>query len=193
MTCTYNFPLDEQSFESLAYKNFSEETQKKICWVCKMYSEWRDVCNFKHGQDEFISCDLENLSTITVESLVFGMRRFITEVQKLDGEDFPPKTLYQIVLCIQFYYETKGITWQLLRDEAFKELKFTLDNVMKQRTSSGIGIIVKKADIISKTDEDILWNRGILGSENPEQLLHTVLYVVSLSCALRAGKEHRNL
>ena len=162
MTCTYNFPLDEQSFESLAYKNFSEETQKKICWVCKMYSEWRDVRNFNHGQDEFISCDLENLSTITVESLVFGMRRFIIEVRKLDGEDFPPKTLYQIVLCIQFYCETEGITWRLLEDEAFKELKFTLDNVMKQHTSSGIGIIVKKADIISKTDEDILWNPGIL-------------------------------
>ena len=108
------------------------------------------------------------MSTITVESLVFGMRRFIIEVRKLDGEDFPPKTLYQIVLCVQFYCETEGITWQLLEDEAFKELKFTLDNVMKQHTSSGIGIIVKKADIISKTDEDILWNRGILGSENPE-------------------------
>ena len=114
-----------------------------------MYSEWHDVHNFNHGQDEFISCDFENLSTITVESLVFDMRRFITEVQKLDGEDFPPKTLYQIMLCIQFYCETKGITWRLLEDEAFKELKFTLDNVMKQHTSSGIGIIVKKADIIS--------------------------------------------
>ena len=42
-------------------------------------------------------------------------------------------------------------------------------------------------------DEDILWHRGILGTENPEQLMHTVLYLVGLYCALRAGKEHRNL
>ena len=49
MTRTYNFPLDEQSFESMAYKNFSEETQKRIHWVRKMYSEWRDVHNFNHG------------------------------------------------------------------------------------------------------------------------------------------------
>ena len=64
---------------------------------------------------------------------------------------------------------------------------------MKECTSAGLGITVRKADIITKMDEDILWHRGILGTENPEQLMHTVLYLVGLYCALRAGKEHRNL
>ena len=64
---------------------------------------------------------------------------------------------------------------------------------MKECTSAGLGITVRKADIITKMDEDILWHTGILGTENPEQLMHTVLYLVGLYCALRAGKEHRNL
>ena len=177
----------------LAHKNFSDETLKKIKWVWKMFAKWREVHNFEHGHDDYINCDLEDMSTITVDSLVFGMRRFITEIRKKDGNDFPPKMLYQIVLCVQFHLETKGITWRLLEDEFFKELEFTLDNLMKQRTSAGLGITVRKADIITKMDEDILWCRGILGTENPEQLLHTVLYLVGLHCALRAGKEHRNL
>ena len=191
--CRYNFPLDYESFEALSHKNFSEETMKKIHWVRKMYGDWHDTRNVDHGHDEIIHCDLENLPSVNVESLVFGMRRFITEIRKIDGDEYPPKTLYQIVLCMQFHLETKGITWRLLEDEVFKELKFTLDNVMKKLTSEGVGITVRKADIISKTDEDILWNRGVLGTENPEQLLHTVLYFVGLHCALRAGKEHRNL
>ena len=34
---------------------------------------------------------------------------------------------------------------------------------------------------------------GFLGKSNPEQLLNTVVFVLGLSCALRAGKEHRQL
>ena len=36
-----------------------------------------------------IACDLDDKSTITKESLVFAMSQFLTEVQKLDGTDFP--------------------------------------------------------------------------------------------------------
>ena len=190
---TYNFPLDDVTFDSLSKKNFSEETVKKIRWVRKMYWDWRCVRNCEHGNDEVIKCDLENFHTINVEDLAFGLRRFVTEVRKLDGTDFPAKTLYQIVLCVQFHLETKGIIWRLLDDDCFSDLKFTLDNVMKQRTSAGIGISVRKADVISKTDEDILWSRGVLGTDDPEQLLNTVVYIVGLHCAWRAGKEHRFL
>ena len=121
------------------------------------------------------------------------MRRFITEIRKLDGSDYPQKMLYQIVLCVQFHLETLGFIWKLLDQDKFKDIRFTLDNVMKIRTANGIGIRVKKADIISKTDEDIMWSKGVLGTDSPEQILFTVLYVVGLNCALQAGKEHRFL
>ena len=121
------------------------------------------------------------------------MTKFITEVRKLDGSDFPPKTLYQIVICVQFYLETLGYTWHLIKDEVFTDLRHTLDNLMKPRTLMGICINVRKADIITKTEKDILWSRNVLGSDTPEQLLHTVLYLVGLSCALHVGKEHRAL
>ena len=38
-----------------------------------------------------------------------------------------------------------------------------------------------------------MWNVSILGMTNPAQLLDTMLYLVGITCALRAGKEHRNL
>ena len=188
---TYNFPLDSDTLTDLGRKKFSSETVKKMTWVHHMYSNWRDARNAT-GM-EFIACDLEDMSTICTESFLFGMKRFITEIRKLDGTDFPAKTLYQIVICVQFHLESMGLVWKLLDDKEFTELKFTLDNTMKQRVTNGIGINVKKADIISVVEEDILWERGILGSENPEQLLQTILYVVGLNCALHAGKEHRAL
>ena len=185
-------PLDEGTLRQLGRKNFSEETIKKVRWVRRMFAEWRDTRNDVPNLD-FISCDLEDLVSISVENFVFGMCRFITEIRKIDGTEFPAKTLYQIVVCIQFHLETLGIHWKLLEDPLFIQVKFTLDNMMKKRTSEGIGITVKKADVITTTDEDILWSMGLLGNENPQQLLNTVIYVIGISCALRAGKEHRSL
>ena len=188
---TYNFPLDTDSLTELGRKKFSGETEKKIGWVRHMFSDWKEVHNAT-GID-FVECDLEKIISINVENFVFAMKRFITEIRKLDGTDFPAKTLYQIVLCVQFHLESKGLIWKILAEKQFSEVRFTLDNVMKLRVSQGIGLTVKKADIISVVDEEILWERGVLGSENPEQLLNTVLYLVGFNCALRAGKEHRAL
>ena len=67
-------------------------------------------------------------------------------------------------------------------------LKFTLDNTMKQRTSDGVGITVKKAQVLSFSDEDVLWSLGLLGTHSPEVSMNTVIYMLGISCALRAGK-----
>ena len=66
----------------------------------------------------------------------------VTEIRKLDGSEFPGKTLYEIVLCIQFYLETHGFAWKIVDDEIFHVVKYTLDNVMKDKCSRGIGTIV---------------------------------------------------
>ena len=60
---------------------------KKVRWAVKMYRDWR---NYRHANCfEFIECDLENKDTITKESLMFALVRFITKVKKVDGSDFP--------------------------------------------------------------------------------------------------------
>ena len=38
-----------------------------------------------------------------------------------------------------------------------KDIRYTLDNMMKKRTSEGIGVNVKKAQVLSQFDEDLLW------------------------------------
>ena len=53
-----------------------------------------------------------------------------------------------------------------------------------------IGTKVRRAEVLTFTDEDLLWSLGSLGTHCPEVLLNTVLFSVGLSCSLRAGKEH---
>ena len=158
-TRQYNEPLNYEAMQKLARKKFSEETLKKVTWVRRMFSEWR---LHRNDQDlgEFIYCDLDDPETITEENLVFALSRFIREVKKVNGEQFPAKTLYEICMCVQFHLETIGFMWKLLSDLMFVDLKFTLDNTMKERASANIGGNVRKAEVLSQVDMDILWESG---------------------------------
>ena len=69
-----------------------------------------------------IFADLDNVFTLTVENLSYALCQFITEICKLDGSDFPGKTLYDIVICIQFYLETYGFNCKLVGGTYFKNI-----------------------------------------------------------------------
>ena len=184
--------MSEGDLDGMAHKKFSYQTNKKIRWVKNMYVDWRNHRNsVSHG--EIVYCDLDNVQSIDENSLLFAMPRFITEVRKLDGSEFPSKTLYDIVICVQFYLETLGFTFKLLNEDVFSKIRFTLDNVMKKRVADGIDSAVRQVQVLSFSDTDILWSQGLLGVHSPETLLNTVVVLLGLSCALRAGEEHRAL
>ena len=144
---TFTVPLQNDILDDLKHMNFAPDTMKKIQCVTKMYRDWRE---YRHSflDKQRITCDLDDKSTITKESLIFALSHFLTEVKKVDGSDFPGKTLYEILICMQFHLECIGFAWKLVNDEAFKDIKYTLDNVMKIRASQGVGKSGKKAQIL---------------------------------------------
>ena len=148
-----------------------------------MYHEWRQ---HRHSLGlEYITCDLEDRATITAGTLSFALCRFITEVKKVDGSDFPGKTLYDIFVCVLFHLECLGFAFHLINDTTLHDLKFTLNNTMKLRVAAGTGLTLKQAEILSVTDKDCLWSLGYLGTSSSEQLLNTVVFSIS--------KEHQAL
>ncbi len=116
----------------------------------------------------------------------------MNEVRRKDGIEFPGKMLYDLILCVQFYLEKKGIFWKLVDDPDFVRLKFTVDNLIKKRAGERLSSSMI-SEPISFDQEEILWRSDILGEQNPDQLRHTVLYLIGLSFALRGGDEHRHL
>ena len=82
-------------------------------------------------------------------NLCYGLCQFITEITKVNGEDYPPKTIYEIVICVQMYLESKGYFFKFFEDEEFTDLKYTCNNIMKERAKSGLGSYVKQADVLS--------------------------------------------
>lgn len=52
---------------------------------------------------------------------------------------------------------------------------------------------VKKVDIITAAEEDMLWEMGFLGDDTPAKLLDTLVFTFGIHFALRAAQDHRNM
>ncbi len=136
----FRTPVDPKILEDMGRKRFSENTERKVAWAAQMYLDWRTF----HLKNKLADChivlaDLDTLTKLDKVSLSYSLSNFILEVKKKDGSDFPPQTLYQIVISLQFFLETKGLEWKLIDDPVFIRFKNTLDNVMKERSKSGLG------------------------------------------------------
>ncbi len=55
-------------------------------------------------------------------NIVFALSHFICEIHKLDNTEFLPKTVYGIIIMIQFHLEKLGLNFKLLDGEQFIKL-----------------------------------------------------------------------
>ena len=72
---------------------------KKVHWAKCMYSDWRSFRNSQSDLQSF-ECDLDNVTSVTKSNLNEAICCFITEVKKVNGSEFPSRTLYDIVICL---------------------------------------------------------------------------------------------
>lgn len=123
-------PTDE--LDKLSVKQFAQNTDRKIAWAIKTFWDWRKERMVDPScPSEILWCSIDNPS-LCKEYLCKTLCQFVNEVRRKDGLEFPGKTLYNLVLCVQFYLEKKGIFWKLVDDPDFVRLKFTIDNLMKK-------------------------------------------------------------
>ena len=64
---------------------------------------------------------------------------FTVEIRKENGEQYPPSSMYDLISGLSLYLEREhGFTNKLVSG-AFRSVRNTLDNVMKERTAEGVG------------------------------------------------------
>ena len=118
--------------------------------------------------------------------MVYALKRFIVEVHKQNGEEYPAETLYELVICLQMFLNSKG-------KNDYVEVHNCLDNRMKELSCNGFVQKCQKADIVTLDDKSMMWEKKVLGSSNPNQLIDTILYLFRVHFALRPSVEHRSL
>ena len=141
---------------------------------------------------EIFQANLELLYTFLQSDLCNSLLRFIRDIKKIDGSEYPLNTICEIVLMVQMYLHENSINWHLLDHPEFVSLCNVVDNTMKEQHAQGLGVR-KSSDIITLKHDDVLFCLGILGQENPNQLFRMMIYMMGLHCALHGGIEHNKL
>ncbi len=144
-----------------------------------------------HGTLQWVN--VEDPANLLKPHLCMALCCFINKTHRQDKAEFPGKTLYEILMCIQFFLKKKGLFWKVIDNPEFVKLKFTLDNVMKNHCASQVGADVKASRPLSYSDEDKMWESGMLGEDSPDKLRDTVMFLLGMHLALRGREEHHKL
>ena len=167
-------------------------TFNKVQWAVKAYRDWRshrmsDVSLF----DALIyESDIDRVELLEHDHFEFAICNFLSEVRKLDGTEYPGKTLYHLVVSIQKHVNLRGKNWKLIKGSQFGAVCTVLNNLMKERAHNNIGMTKRQAKMIDSEIESKLWESGVLGEDTPDQLRWTVLFLIGLNVGLRSGDEH---
>ena len=78
-------------------------------------------------------------------------------------------------------------------DAVFAGFQRTMDGEMKRLRALGLGVKVRRAEPISIQEENLLWEKGLLGSDSPQVLLDTMIFLCGLSKNNSGGLAQRKI
>ena len=174
----------QQAEEAAVPKSTRNDTK----WCMKLWDLWssqRPSCSTEAA--------IPTITALNNDQLQHWLCRFILEVRKENGQHYPPATLHHIVSGIMRFLRQSGRQLDLFQDPAFQEFRTVLDSEMKHLKAAGLGSKTRKAEPLTEEEEELLWEKGILGDHTPQALLNTVFFHNGIYFALRSGNEHRQL
>ena len=107
--CKFKKVSDEKMLQ-LKQHNLKRRTYSKVLWAVKAFKDWTSnrMSDAKTFDARIYECDLDRVELLEKDSFEYSMCIFLAEVNKLDGSDYPGKTLYQLVVSIQKHLNVKG-------------------------------------------------------------------------------------
>ena len=182
-------PMSDNAVQEAKKAAVPKTTQRDTTWCISLWNEWRDDRNSR--SEEQVPSDICALSP---EELQRWLSRFMLEVRKMDGKEYCPDTLYHIVCGVMRFLRQNGKPEvDLLKEQCYADFRSTLDAEMKRLKRAGMGSRKRQAEPLTPEEEELLWEKRILGDHSPQALLNSVFFFNGVCFALRSGDEHRRL
>ena len=162
-------------------------TQKDTKYCVSIWDDWRT------HRESLTAVQIPSLLDMSNTELTHWLTRFVLEVRKKNGDLYPPNSLYHICAGLQRHLRWNGRQLDIFSGTDFANFQATLDAELKSIASKGVGSKKRQAEVILEEEEQLLWNKGLLGEDHPQQLLDTIIFYNGLYFALRSGREHRQL
>ncbi|XP_046377831.2 uncharacterized protein KIAA1958-like [Haliotis rufescens] len=189
----FGTPLSETDMVHLCDSAYSVNTEHKSRWALNIFKNW--VVERQKRSNNEIPIANQNIVSLAEDEndLNRTLMLFLSEVRNQKREEYRGNTLYEIVSSLQYYLRRNGVVVNFFESSCYTGMRSVLDAKMKLLARKGIGVEKRQADVITEQQEDVLWETGILGEDTPQKLLDTLVYLIGLNFALRAGDEHRYL
>ena len=124
------------------------------------------------------------------------LSHFVAETRNGKGEEYTPATIHQLLASLLRHMRNHNPDTPNFMDKKntqFQGLHGTLDNVFRKLHENGIGAKVRHAEVITKDEENQLWDSGVIGTDSPRSLQNAVFYYNGKNFCLRGGEECRQL
>ena len=113
------------------------------------------------------------------------------EARKANGDCYTTDTLYSICSGLLRYIRENRPEINILKSSSFAGFQRTLDGEMKRLRSTGLGVKRKQAEPITIEEENLLWEKGLLGDTTPQVLLDTMLFLCGIHKFVLVGDTAR--
>ncbi|XP_061176185.1 uncharacterized protein LOC133185143 [Saccostrea echinata] len=177
----FRTPVTDEELNKLVPDQENANTKSNTKWAMNEFEEWRE------NRDE----NIPELHVMDSKEMGYWLERFVVEMRKKDGTEYPPKSIYLILCGLLRHLRDKGIYDKNFLNEKnteFAGFRKIADAQMRNLIDKGLGCDIKCADPILPEQEEKLWEKGVFGQENREQLQLTMFFG-----GLRGCDEHYSL
>ena len=112
-------------------------------------------------------------------------------MQRKDGKPYLPASLRCLLSALNIILQDNKVPFSVFnkKDPQFGDLMRTLDSVSSELHWEVVGSQCKYSSVISYEDEDVLWEKGLLGDHSPRVLWDTLFYYAGIQSCLRGIQE----
>ncbi|XP_053390761.1 zinc finger MYM-type protein 2-like [Mercenaria mercenaria] len=190
----FALPVSSQQIKDRTTNSIPKKTRDANKWALKVWSDWAKFRNSQPASALESSFPIpEDIGDLDDSMINFWGQRFIMEVKRQDGKDYPPNTLTQIVSGLQRYLTTicnrNNINF-FREGSQFSEFRRCIDTRMKELHAQGVGIKSNSSDPVTMEDELQFWESGVFNFDTSVGLSNSVFFYNGKLFGFRGFQEH---
>ena len=188
--------MNGEELKDLAVAPVPKRTKQATHWAVRVFDEW--VAHRNAFPSKTLHCPADLLTRPHPPAVLDQwIAAFIMEVRKADGTHYSPDSLQCMVAGLQRHLRaTLGRAAPNIVDkknELFPLKRNALDRQLRYLRSIGVGVVKKRAPVITRDAENLLWEREIIGFNSPKALLNAIFFLNGKNFILRGVSEQYNL